>query len=192
MTWLSAGRNHWHCIPGSSLPGRRGLWQIKAGLCCWQHRHHTRAGWCWHQVSSNWGETDSSFKCYMLVLKVNLKTFVRCLPAFLLAQIWPYMGLISYQYPLLVLWCLVSPPNYPTLTSHWPPCSWTTPTPCSCLKPLTLLVEPELLGMRLLKFHVRSFKTGLVVLVREWCCWMYKIEKAVGWLVPMRLTGLEN
>ena len=65
MTWLSAGRNHWHCIPGSSLPGRRGLWQIKAGLCCWQHRHHTRAGWCWHQVSSNWGETDSSFKCYV-------------------------------------------------------------------------------------------------------------------------------
>ena len=159
VTWLFAGRDNWHCIPGCSLPRRSRLWQVEAGLCCWQHRHHTRAGRCWHQVSTNWGETALSnvMLLWQNVLKVNLKYFIRCLPAYLLGQIWLYMGLISCQYLLLVPWFLASPPSCPTLTLPSLPCSWTSPTPCSCLKPLMLLWEPELLEMLLLKFHVRPF-----------------------------------
>ena len=154
LTTFFSGRNNWNRIFSGSLSRGGWLRQIEARLCGWKHWHHTGAGRCWHQVSTNWGKNETIHKQVSCIF-VLVEPIARWPPASLLAQTWPYMGLISFPFLLLARWSSVSPPSLPTLTWPWQPCSWKTLKCHSCLRLLMPPVEPELLETPTLKFHVR-------------------------------------
>ena len=62
LTTFFSGRNNWNRIFSGSLSRGGWLRQIEARLCGWKHWHHTGAGRCWHQVSTNWGKNETIHK----------------------------------------------------------------------------------------------------------------------------------